>query len=43
MAESGALLLDEVFPEVPIRHWVSSFPFQLRSLLSRYPELMGEV
>ena len=43
MAESAALLVDEVFPEVPIRQWVLSFPFQLRFLLGRYPELMGEV
>ncbi len=43
MAESSALLVDEVFPEVPIRQWVLSFPFQLRFLLARYPELMGEV
>lgn len=43
MAESGALLVDEVFPEVPIRQWVLSFPFQLRFLLARYPELMGRV
>jgi len=43
MAESAALLVDEVFPEVPIRQWVLSFPFQLRFLLARYPELMGKV
>ncbi len=30
MAESSALLVDEVFPGVPIRQWVLSFPFQLR-------------
>ena len=43
MAESAALLVDEVFPAVPIRQWVLSFPFQLRFLLARYPELMGTV
>lgn len=43
MAESSAMLVDEVFPKVPIRQWVLSFPFQLRFLLARYPELMGEV
>jgi hypothetical protein len=43
MAESAALLLDEVFPEVPIRQWVLSFTFQLRFLLARYPELIGKV
>jgi hypothetical protein len=30
MAESAALLVDEVLPEKPMRQWVSSFPFQLR-------------
>lgn len=43
MAESAALLVDEVFPEAPIRQWVLSFPFQLRFLLARHPELMGKV
>lgn len=43
MAESAALLVDDIFPEVPIRQWVLSFPFQLRFLLARYPELMGKV
>ena len=38
-----ALLVDEVFPEAPIRQWVLSFPFQLRFLLARYPDLMGKV
>jgi ribosomal protein S27E len=28
MAESAALLVDEVFPEQPIRQWVLSFPLQ---------------
>ncbi len=43
MAESAALLIDEVFPKEPIRQWVLSFPFQLRFLLARHPELMGKV
>jgi hypothetical protein len=29
MAETAALLADEVFPEVPLRQWVISFPFPL--------------
>ena len=28
MAESAALLVDEVFPEQPVRQWVLSFPYQ---------------
>jgi ribosomal protein S27E len=43
MAESAALLVDEVLPEQPIRQWVLSFPFQLRFLFASRPELMGWV
>lgn len=43
MTESAALLVNEVLPEVPIRQWVLSFPYQLHFLLARYPELMGRV
>ena len=32
MAESAALLVDEVLPEQPMRQWVLSFPCQLRFL-----------
>ena len=30
MAESAALLVDDVLPHQPIRQWVLSFPFPLR-------------
>ena len=43
MAESAALLIENVFPVVPIRQWVLSFPLQLRFLLARQPQLMGKV
>ena len=43
MAESAALLADEVLPEQPMRQWVLSFPFQLRFLFASRPELMGRV
>ena len=43
MAESAALLVDDVLPHQPIRQWVLSFPFPLRFLLASYPELMGKV
>ena len=43
MAESAALLVDEVLPEQPIRQWVLSFPFQLRFLFASRPEIMGQV
>ncbi len=34
MAESAAHLMDHVFPEVPVRQWVISFPWRLRYLLA---------
>ena len=43
MAESAALLVDEVFPEQPVRQWVLSFPFQLRFLFANRPAVMGQV
>ena len=33
MAETAALLADEVLPERPLRQWVLSLPFALRFLL----------
>jgi hypothetical protein len=38
-----ALLDDEVFPNVPLRQWVISFPFPLRCLFTAQPEAMGKV
>jgi hypothetical protein len=43
MAESAALLVDDVLPHEPIRQWVFSFPFQLRFLFASYPHIMGKV
>ena len=43
MAESAALLVDDVLPEQPMRQWVLSFPFQLRFLFASRPEIMGRV
>ena len=43
MAESAALLVDEVLPETPMRQWVLSFPFPLRFLFASRPEIMGRV
>lgn len=43
MAESAALLVDEVLPEQPMRQWVLSFPFPLRFLFASRPEIMGRV
>ena len=43
MAETAALLVDEVFPDVPLRQWVISFPFPLRYLFAAHPQAMGKV
>ena len=43
MAESAALLVDEVFPEQPVRQWVLSFPFPLRFLFASRPAIMSKV
>ena len=42
MAESAALLVDEVLPHVPMRQWVLSVPFPLRFLFASHPEIMGK-
>ena len=43
MAESAALLVDEVLPHEPMRQWVLSVPFPLRFLFASRPEIMGRV
>ncbi|MCP4088425.1 MAG: hypothetical protein GY746_01330 [Gammaproteobacteria bacterium] len=43
MAESAALLVEEVLPHQPMRQWVRSFPFQLRLLFASHPGLMCKV
>lgn len=43
MAETAALLAEEVFPDVPLRQWVISFPFPLRYLFAAHPQAMGKV
>ena len=37
MAESAALLVDEVLPERPLHQWVLSLPHALRFLLATHP------
>jgi hypothetical protein len=41
MAESAALLVDEVLPQVPMRQWVLSVPYPLRFLFAREPQAMS--
>ena len=43
MADSAALLVDEILPFQPMRQWVLSVPFPLRLLLASQPAVMGKV
>ena len=43
MAESAAHLVDKVLPHKPLRQWVLSFPFPLRLLFAKDPQLMRDV
>jgi hypothetical protein len=43
MAETAALLGDDVFPWQPVRQWVLSVPHPLRFLFASGPAVMGRV
>ncbi len=43
MAESAALLVDDVLQGYPVRQWVLSLPIPLRLLLARYPSELSKV
>jgi hypothetical protein len=43
MADSAALLVDDVLPHQPMRQWVLSVPFPLRFLFASQPIVMGKV
>jgi len=43
MADSAALLVDEILPHQAMRQWVLSFPFPLRFLFASQPAVMGKV
>lgn len=43
MAETAAHLVEHVFPQVPVRQWVISFPKRLRYFLHRDMTLTGRV
>ena len=43
MAESAALLVDDVLPHEPMRQWVLSVPFPLRFLFANQPKVMAKV
>ena len=40
MADSAALLVDEILPHQPMRQWVLSAPFPLRFLFASDPKIM---
>jgi hypothetical protein len=41
MVETAAHLIDQVFPQVPVRQWVLSFPKRLRYFLARDSDLLN--
>jgi hypothetical protein len=41
MIETAAHLVDNVIPAVPVRQWVLSFPWPLRMLFARRPEVLS--
>jgi ribosomal protein S27E len=41
MVETSAHLVDHVFPEVPVRQWVLSFPWPVRLLFANRPDTLG--
>ncbi|MFT6331257.1 MAG: hypothetical protein ACJAYN_003207 [Bermanella sp.] len=43
LAETAALLVDDVLPHKPIRQWVLSFPYLLRFLLASNPLVVTKV
>jgi ribosomal protein S27E len=43
MAETAALLVDQILPEQPLRQWVLSVPYPLRFLFASRPDVMGRV
>jgi len=43
MAANAAHLVDSVIPEVPVRQWVLSLPFDIRFRLAYEPKLLGKV
>ncbi len=42
MVETAAHLVDHVFPQVPVRQWVLSFPKRLRYFLARDTDLLNQ-
>jgi hypothetical protein len=43
MCNTAAVVVDRVLPEVPLRQWVLSTPFEIRLLLARNAQAFGEL
>jgi len=43
MSATAAHLADHVFPDVPVRQWVLSVPFELRLLLAKRADALNTV
>ena len=43
MCNTAAVVVDRVLPEVPVRQWVLSTPFEIRLLLARNADAFGEL
>ena len=43
MVETATHLVDHVFPQVPVRQWVLSFPKRLRYFLARDADLLNRI
>lgn len=43
MAAQAAHIVDKVLPNVPVRQWVVSFPYELRMLLAKQSDVLSAV
>ena len=43
MAAQAAHVVDKVLPSVPLRQWVVSFPYEMRLLLAKNPDVLSAV
>ena len=43
MADTAAFLVDQLLPDVPMRQWVLTLPYEVRYLIAYDPVLCGEV
>ncbi len=43
MAETAAFLVDQIFPKIPVRQWVLSFPFPIRYLMAVNPKVQSAI